>query len=184
MSTHSKVYDSYAQAERAVNDLEAAGIPASEISVVANNHVNDREADNETTATGAGAGIGAAVGGGAGLLAGLGMLAIPGLGPVVAVGWLAATAVGVVAGTASGGLLGALIGVGIPETHAHVYTEAVRRGGTLVTVRSNRDDGTIDEIMGRHGPINPDTRAREYRDAGWAEFDPNAPTYRPTRSAR
>src|SRR5512139_2880826 len=108
MTTVCRVYDSYAQARAAVDAVERAGVPASEISIVANKHVSADHADvddvSETAkGAGTGAGIGGALGGGAGLLAGLGLLAIPGLGPVVAAGWLAATAVGAAAGAATGG---------------------------------------------------------------------------------
>src|SRR6267154_333863 len=106
MKTVSRVYDTYAQARAAVVAVEAAGIPSSEMSFVANKYVSGQygEVDdvNKTTATGAG--IGGAMGGSAGLLAGLGLIAIPGLGPAVAAGWLAATAVGAAAGATAGGL--------------------------------------------------------------------------------
>jgi hypothetical protein len=102
--TISRLYDRYADAERAVTALETAGIPHSDISIVANNSDDwynsgkkdrDRDGvDDRAESAGKGAGIGAGLGGAAGLLAGLGLLAIPGLGPVVAAGWLAATAVG------------------------------------------------------------------------------------------
>ena len=102
--TISRLYDRYADAERAVTALETAGIPHSDISIVANNSDDwynsgkkdrDRDGvDDRAESASKGAGIGAGLGGAAGLLAGLGLLAIPGLGPVVAAGWLAATAVG------------------------------------------------------------------------------------------
>ena len=93
MQTISHVYDSYGQASAVVKDLEAAGIPSGDISMVANKYVSQRYADvDDVSATGTGAGIGAGLGGAAGLLAGLGLMAIPGLGPVVAAGWLASTA--------------------------------------------------------------------------------------------
>src|SRR3954470_6012037 len=103
-TTISRLYDTYPDAERAVRRLEAAGVPHSDISIVANNSDNwygsstarvdrDRDGvDDRAEGAGAGAGIGAGIGGTAGLLTGLGLLAIPGLGPVVAAGWLAATA--------------------------------------------------------------------------------------------
>src|SRR6478752_8335188 len=98
--TISRLYDNYADAERAVARLESAGIPHSDISIVANNSDNwysggktvdrDRDGvDDRAEGAGTGAGIGAGLGGAAGLLAGLGLLAIPGIGPVVAAGWLA-----------------------------------------------------------------------------------------------
>lgn len=183
MQTFSRVYDSYAQAERVVRDLEGAGVPSSDISLVANKYVSEKYADvDDVSATASGAGIGAAVGGGTGLLAGIGLLAIPGLGPVVAAGWLAATAVGALAGSAVGGIIGALVDAGTPEADAHVYSEAVRRGGTLVTVRSaNASDKTL-AILDRHHPVDPTTRRIEYEQAGWKGFDPMAPAYRPDQA--
>src|SRR3954449_11013464 len=139
--TISRLYDTYSDAERAVSRLEAAGVPHSDISIVANNSDNwfgsstgkvdrDRDGvDDRAEGAGAGAGIGAAVGGTAGLLAGLGLLAIPGLGPVVAAGWLASTAALALAGGTAGGIIGALTQAGVSEDEANVYAEGVRRGG-------------------------------------------------------
>ena len=137
--TISRLYDTYADAQAAVRGLEAAGVPYSDISIVANNSDSwfstdkkvDRDSDgvdDRAEGAGKGAGIGAGIGGTAGLLAGLGLLAIPGLGPVVAAGWLAATAVGAAAGAATGGIVGALTEAGISNEDAHVYAEGVRRG--------------------------------------------------------
>ena len=180
MQTFSKVYDSYAQAERAVQDLETAGVPSNDISMVANKYVSEKYSDvDDVSATSSGAGIGAVVGGGAGLLTGLGLLAIPGLGPVVAAGWLASTALGAVAGSATGGIIGALIDAGTSEADAHVYSEAVRRGGTLVTVRTDHATDRIDSILGGHRPIDPIVRRAEYEKTGWKNFDPKAPAYKP-----
>ena len=120
------------------------------------------------------------MGGTAGLLAGIGLLAIPGLGPVVAAGWLASTALGAVAGGATGGIVGALVAAGVPEEHAHVYSEAVRRGGTLLSVRT--DDiraGKVHSILDRYQPIDPTWQGAEYRKTGWKQFDPNAVPYKP-----
>jgi hypothetical protein len=184
MKTYSRVYDSYAQAQRAVADLEAAGIAAGSISLVANKYVSEQYADvDDVSAVASGASIGAAVGGGAGLLAGLGMIAIPGLGPVVAAGWLAATALGVVAGTATGSLVGALVGAGEPEAHAQVYSEAVRRGGTLVTVNvEDTQAASVTAVLDRHAPIDPVKRRAEYGETGWRSFDPKAEPYKPSQA--
>jgi len=188
MKTFSHVYDSYGQASAVVRDLEKAGIKSADISMVANKYVSERYADvDDASATGAGAGIGAAAGGTAGLLAGLGLMAIPGLGPVVAAGWLAATAVGVIAGGAAGagigGIVDALQKSGVPEEHAHVYAESVRRGGTLVTARVPEDKvATANEIFTRHEPIDYVARGTEYRGGGWERFDPKADPYRPNQA--
>lgn len=187
MQTFHKVYDRYDQAARAVADIEAVGVPSADISVIANKYTADKHAKalpQSTTAVGAetGAGIGAVVGGGVGLLAGLGMLAIPGLGPVVAIGWLATTAVGAVAGSATGGIVGALVGAGLSEPDAHVYSEAVRRGGTLVTVRTTHALDKIEALLNRQAPIDPVTRRKDYEASGWKTFDPAAPAYQPANS--
>jgi len=184
MAVYSKVYDSYAQAESAVRDLEAAGIPSADISLVANKYVSEQYGDvTEASATSTGIGLGAAAGGGAGLLAGLGLLAIPGLGPVVAAGWFAATAAGAAAGAATGGIIGALVDAGTSEPDAHVYSEAVRRGGTMLNVRTDSaSTREIETILARHQPIDPAIRRREYEQTGWREFDPAAKPYTPSQA--
>jgi hypothetical protein len=117
-------------------------------------------------------------------------LAIPGVGPVVAAGWLVALAVGAVSGAAAGGLLGGLIGAGIGNDHAEIYTEGVRRGGTLVTIRVADDLATIAEaILDRHA-VDPVARREQYGAEGWSAYDPNGPLFtgadieREHRSAR
>lgn len=184
MKTVSRVYDTHSQARDAVDAIEKAGVPSSEISLVANKHVSDKYADvDDVSKAGTGAGVGGVVGGGAGLLAGLGLLAIPGLGPVVAVGWLASLAVGAAAGAAAGGLVGALVSAGTPDDHAHVYSESVRRGGTLVSARV--DDGSADRIqaiLDGYKPVDPVARGAEYRKDGWTTFDPKAPAYKPNET--
>jgi hypothetical protein len=185
MKTITRVYDTYGQARAAVRDLEAERLATSEVSLIANRYVSEEYVGDEVPAVSkpaAGAGIGAALGGGAGLLAGLGVIAIPGLGPVVAAGWLSAAALGAVAGAAAGGIIGALVEAGEPEEVAHVYAEAVRRGGTLVTVRvADADVDRARAVLERHAPIDPKLRAEEYRSGGWQRFDPNADPYKPTR---
>lgn len=183
MQTHSRVYDNYGNAQQAVSDLESKGILSSDISLVAHNSVSEENTESDhNSATGAGAGIGLALGTGVGLLTGLGLMAIPGLGPVVAVGWLATTAAVAVAGTATGGVIGALIDAGTSESDAHVYSEAVRRGGTLVTVRTNHPSAEIDSILDLHNPIDTTARRKDYEAGGWTEFDDDAPAYRPAQT--
>src|ERR1700761_2817739 len=113
--TISRIYDRYADAQTAVSGLEAAGVPHSDISIVANNSDNwygnkgkvDRDhdgVDDRAEGAGTGAGIGAGVGGAA-------------------------------AGAATGGIVGALTEAGVSKDEAPLYAEGVRRGGTLVSAR-------------------------------------------------
>jgi hypothetical protein len=179
------LYDTYDDAAQTVRDLTAAGVPDSDISVVANNVDNQyglKQESNAAPDAESGAAIGMMLGGGAGLLAGLGLLAIPGVGPVVAAGWLVATAVGAGAGggagAITGGVIGSLTSAGISREHAHVYAEGVRRGGTLVTARVDENRAAaVTEIISRHRSIDPDTRGRAYRDTGWKAFDEASPPY-------
>src|SRR5215210_5631726 len=165
MKTISRLYKDYDTGARVVAELERAGIPHDDISIVANNESGwfdrdgttprvDRDHDGrDDRAEGAatGAGIGASLGGVAGLLAGLGLLAIPGIGPVVAAGWLASTAAVAAAGGTAGGLIGALTQSGIGEDDARSYAEGVRRGGTLVTARvPDTDRARLEAIMDRY----------------------------------
>ena len=184
MKTVCRVYDSYAQARAAVDALDAAGYPASDVSLVANKYVSAEHADvDEVSGAAAGAGVGGALGGGAGLLAGLGLLAIPGLGPVVAAGWLASTAAGAAAGAATGGIVGALVDAGVDREHADVYSESIRRGGTMVTARvADSDVGRAESLMSTYKPIDPVVRGAEYRKTGWQPFDEAAPVYRPNQT--
>ena len=199
--TISRLFDDYATASKAVRDLEAAGIPHSDISIVSNNadnwYTGDRAGKGKTTArdstgrvdrdrdgvddraegAGAGAGIGAAIGGAAGLLAGLGLLAIPGIGPVVAAGWLVSTAAGAAVGATAGGVVGALTQAGVSEEDAHAYAEGVRRGGTLVTARVPDDGRARYEAMLDRSSVNIRERSAAYRKAGWSQFDTEAPPY-------
>jgi hypothetical protein len=191
MQTITKVYQNYEDALHAVRELEAVGIPTSDISLLVSKDVisrydqtnSDEDISNETEA-GPGAGMGAVIGGAAGLLTGLGLLTIPGLGPVVAAGWLATTALGAVAGGAAGGIIGSLIDAGVPEDHAHVYTEAVRRGGTMVTVKTQgKNIPQVQKVLSNFMPIDPVEQGSTYRQTGWTEFDPDAGPYESTRKA-
>ncbi|WP_246696617.1 general stress protein [Methylobacterium planeticum] len=178
------LFDAYDDAARAVDKLEAEGIPHSDISIVASNEddrhaarlsgepaVSRRDPNEESDAAdgaGTGATLGTVLGGGAGLLAGLGLLAIPGVGPVVAAGWLVATVTGAGVGAVTGGLLGGLTGAGLSEHEAETYAEGVRRGGTLVTVRA--DDAQAERVLAlldQHGSIDLDERAQNWRSQGW-----------------
>lgn len=184
-----RLFDTYEHATGAVSDLEASGVPHGAISLVASNsdqrHGNGsapieetEPADAVADGAGTGASVGSVLGGGAGLLAGLGILAIPGIGPVVAAGWLVATALGAGVGAASGGLLGSLVGAGVAETDAHTYAEGVRRGGTLVTVRTAESQSSmVEAILAKHASVDIGTRADEYRRGGWSRFDESAPAY-------
>jgi len=164
-------FDTYDEAARAVQRLEAAQVPNFEVSLVSNNfddvhtHRATRSFDKEAAPhefAGATAAAGTVAGAGAGLLAGLGTVAVPGFGPVIAAGWIVSTLVGAGAGAAVGGLAGALVDAGLGDEEAQNYAEGVRRGGALVTVKADETQrDRIVRILDDEGEIEPDEAERE-----------------------
>jgi hypothetical protein len=180
------LFDTFGEAQNAVDDLMRFGMSREAISLVAREEQRPADYEHEvgsSAAEGAGAGAlgGSLVGGALGLLVGTGLLVIPGIGPVLAAGPLAgaigtitaaagATALGAGIGAAAGGLLGGLMGAGVPEEDARVYVEGVRRGGTLLTVNaSDVEADDVREIMVRNGAIDMSRRADEWRASGWGD---------------
>ena len=174
--TVSRLFDSYSQAKAAVEALEQAGFSSSEVSLVSRFRDDDTLADDARgSGTAAGAATGAVVGGGTGLLAALGIIAIPGIGPLVAAGVLATTLVGAGAGGVVGGLIGALTDYGVSEEDAQVYAEGVRRGSSLVTVKT--DDARVaqaETILNSLNPVDTRHRRQAYEAGGWSQYDPNS----------
>ena len=196
--TISHLYNDYPSAQAAARELEAAGLKAGDISIVASNaegwyknddsgvnhvdikHDKDRDGvDDRTEGAAKGATAGGVAAGAAGLAAGLGLIAIPGIGPIGAAGWAASTLAGVVAGGVTGGVIGALVESGVNKDDADVYAEAIRRGGALVVARvSDSEVGRYQAILNRSG-FSASDRAAAYRTAGWKSFDPAAAPYTP-----
>jgi hypothetical protein len=126
-----------------VQTLQTAGFPATDISAVTPGTQSTQFAHEHHTKAPEGASIGAAIGGllvgGLALLVGLGQLVIPGLDDLVKAGPIVAALAGVGAGAAVGWIIGALIGLSIPEYEAKRYESLVSGGGMLVSVHC--DDG-------------------------------------------
>lgn len=187
MKTVTALFDTYEDAAQAVRALEAANFGADNISLVISTYadeVGETYPEDNAAASGAeaGAGIGALVGGAGGLLAGLGAIAIPGLGPVVAAGWLISAAIGAAAGAALGGATGGIIGnltaSGMGEQDAHVFAEGVRRGGSVVSVRTDETrTGVVEDIFTDANQVDIADRRSIYEREGWEYFDPTAPNF-------
>lgn len=145
------------QVETVVNDLQASGVPTTDLSVLIpesggipdTGTVKATKAPEGATTGAVGGGV---AGGTLGLLAGIGALAIPGVGPFIAAGPIMAALSGAALGATAGGVVGALVGLGIPELEAKVYEDRIKKGGYLVAVHvsdSNPKD-EIREIMKRN----------------------------------
>jgi uncharacterized membrane protein len=113
------------------------------------------KADQAQGGAGAGATAGAITGGGLGLVGSLGVLAIPGVGPIAEVGIiLANTLLGSGIGAAGGGLLGALIGWGVPEERANFYNDRVNNNNEyMVLVEGTEQDIRAAELVLRENGI-------------------------------
>jgi hypothetical protein len=149
------VFANRLETESALLEIKSSGFPMDNVSVVGRNgepidkvagvevHKSiDNKADEGAVA---GAVTGGALGGITGLLVGLGTLAIPGVGPILLAGSAATTLATTLAGTAIGAggasLLGALIGLGVPNNDAQIYSDLLEQGYDLVVV-----DGTETQV--------------------------------------
>ncbi len=165
------VVPNYAEAMRAVHELQAQGFPEESISIMVREDERQEEQERheadedrgigslETApvgAAGAGAATGGALGAAGGLLLGLGALLIPGIGPIMAAGPLAIALGGALAGAATGGLVGALVHMGVPSHHAEAYHRALERGAVIVSVRVDDDEAAEDAaaVLRRYEPVH------------------------------
>jgi len=157
-STVVGVFEDRHQADKAVADLQQAGFRSDQIGVAMRHtgELGDTTTTDEATTdshAGTGAVAGAVAGLGLGALAGLGVLSgvIPVIGPAIAAGTLGVVLSNAAAGAGIAGLVGALIGAGVPEEEAEYYHSEFEAGRTIVTVKA---DGRYDEAMAilrRHG---------------------------------
>jgi uncharacterized membrane protein len=147
------------EADETIKDLEDAGVPREDFSLIAQDvqggeeeqGIHTRKISRDTAAAGG------VVGGLAGLV--LGAIATAGLlvaGPVVllaGLGWIALTTVaGGAVGAAAGGIVGALVGLGVPERTAREHETVLNEGGVLLGAED--DEISESEIMSyfkRHG---------------------------------
>ena len=182
------VYNNFDHASRTVADLQKAGFNRSDISLIANDAAGhykgflEGKPIEKNVKAGEGAAVGAGFGALTGALVGLSALVIPGVGPVIAAGPLMAAltggAVGAAAGAVTGGITAALVDIGVHETEAGYYADGVRRGGTLVVVKST--DTMADKavsILRSHGPADMERTVQNWRSQGWRGFDPKAQPY-------
>lgn len=138
------IFESHADAARAVEGLAAAGFGHDQISFVASDEFDVDSFGVEThSKLPEGAAVGATTGGAVGaVIAGLtlvGAVGTGGLGIVVA-GPLIAALAGAGAGAAGGSVIGGLIGLAIPEHEVKHYEQALEKGHVLVGVECETAD--------------------------------------------
>ncbi len=138
------LFHSRREAEAALLKLRDSGFNMDKISVVNKGAdsatmqgatVTDSKDKQVAESSAEAAAVGGVSGGAIGLIGSLGVLAIPGVGPVAELGILLANTVFAGAlGAASGGLLGALVGWGLPEDQAQYYSDRVNNSGKYLVI--------------------------------------------------
>src|SRR5205823_8659000 len=139
------IYRDQMSVETAVDALRQQGFRNTDISVLfpENEGSKDFAHEKHTKAPEGGmvgGGSGAVLGGTLGWLAGIGMLAIPGIGPFIAAGPIIALLAGVGVGGTAGSLVGALVGLQMPEYEAKRYEGRIRDGGILFSVHCDSSE--------------------------------------------
>jgi hypothetical protein len=155
----------------ALQALRAAGFRNTDVSVLipenagTKDFLHRKETKAPEGAT-TGAVSGAVLGGVLGWLAGIGALAIPGLGPFIAAGPIMGMLAGAGAVGVAGGIVGSLVGLGIPEYEAKRYEGRVKSGGILLSVHCDRS-----EWVSRARNILVETGAEDISSASEAAAD-------------
>lgn len=181
------LYDHFSDARAAVSDMMQAGVPGSEIALLANDSNGDHpgltvnpayareEFDEDSTRqsrfiTLGEVGIG--LGGLLGFLANISPIEIPGIAALTAHGvWIP-----IVGGAVIGGAIGAVIGVmtdhGVTSQDAALYNDGLMRGGTLVTALITDDmAGKASDILKNHGATRVEDRLPGWTAEGWVSLD-------------
>lgn len=181
MEAVSGVFQSRADAEKAVNELRRVGIANNKIGLVAPG--NDGEEIErglpitDTEQPGMGRAMGAAVGGAMGAAGGatLGLAAatlmVPGIGPVIAFGMVGAALLGIVgatAGQAVGDAIEDELGDGIPHEDVYLYEDALRHDRSIVIAYTDSENQAerAEEVLERTGAMDLD----ELREQWWSEL--------------
>lgn len=136
------VYDSFDQAQSAMNDVIAAGIPRSKVQL--NPHADSTgvnrasSVDENTGDSGSSGGI--------------------------------------------GHFFRSLFGMEEDEenrSEQDLYSEAIRRGSSVLTVDADSEDqrDQVIAIMNRYDPVDLDKRSSHWRSEGWTGYDESAPSY-------
>jgi len=162
-STVVGVFADRLHADQAVAELKSAGFRDDQIGVAMRHSEEFGSAatdDATDTHAGSGAVTGALAGLGLGTLAGLGVLAgvIPVIGPAIAAGTLGVVLSNAAAGAGIAGLVGALIGAGVPEDEANYYENEFKEGRIIVTVQADGRADQASSILRARGAYDMSTR--------------------------
>jgi len=165
------VFENDADADRAVAELRKIGIRDEQIGVARRDDTASTETAEEGTEAAPGAVTGAVTGLGLGALAGLGVVSgvIPVVGPAIAAGTLGVILSNAAAGAGIAGLIGALVGAGVPEHEARYYHNEFAAGRTILTVNTNDLSREAGDILRRNGAYDMSSRSTPIGEANRAD---------------
>lgn len=181
MEAISGVFQSRADAEKAINELRRIGLSDQRIGLVTpgsdTGELTTGLPVTDTEQPGMGRAMGAAVGGAMGAAGGatLGLavatLAVPGIGPVLAFGMVGAALLGIggaAAGSAVGDTIEDELGEGVPHEDLYLYEDALRHGNSVVIAYTENDDQAdkVEDVLDRAGAVDLD----ELRENWWTEL--------------
>jgi len=132
-------------AEAGVRELVSSGFREEDISVLLADNVGTKDFAHERHSKGpegaaAGGSLGVLLGGGFGLLAGLGSITIPSLTPYLTAGPVVDALAGAGAVGVLGAIIGAAIGMGMPEFEAKRYRGLIKEGRSLLSVHCDSSE--------------------------------------------
>ena len=141
------VFVSEADAQRAVKNLRAAGVPEDKITLLTSSRglkQPEPVAVDTTEQPGIGKAMGAVVGAAGGLTGGslLAAAILPGVGPVTALGLLGSAVLGAAGATVGAKVAGSFenfTSEGLPEDEIFVYEDALRKGRSVVIALAEDD---------------------------------------------
>lgn len=154
-------YRDRAAAEAAVDKLRETGYDRDEIGFATRQeHDVDERGEvqvEETTNTAGPGAVGGLVTGAVsgGTVAWLGLAALPAIGPFLAAGAVGTALLAAGAGAVTGGVLGGLLGLGIPRHKAEYHQRQLEQGLSLVTVRTG-EPLVVERLLAEAGAIEVD----------------------------
>jgi hypothetical protein len=165
------IYQTRELAEECVNALRQAGFRSADISALFPDNMGTKDfacEKNSKAPEGAstGAASGAVLGGALGWLAGIGVLAIPGIAPYIAAGPIMAALAGAGAVGMAGGVIGALLGFGVPEYEAKRYEGRMKHGSILLSVHCDDNHWVrrAEEVLKRTGAEDISSSSEAHAD--------------------
>lgn len=202
METVAGVFDSRADAERAVDGFRSAGFASDRIAFLTpgtpDNVVEAAVPTSETEQPGMGTAMGGTVGGAMGVAGGASLgaaaasLLIPGVGPVIAGGIIGAALLGLggaATGAAAGAALERELGDGLPHDELYLYEDALRKGRSVV-IAFAQDDGAVESarnVLAQAGAESIDAAREDWwlglRDAEEETYQAQGKNFKADESA-